>query len=195
MNYQLKDSGEREEFPTGSKRDTRKGKGRFDLISPIALREIAVVYEKGAEKYGERNWEKGQPLSRFLDSALRHLNQVIEGNVDENHAAQAAWNIMSFIHIREMVAKGVLPKELNDLHDHTPKPSKPSHDLFGVPALSNVTFSHPMWEDWRLTTSHPMLAGLVSAGRFPDDEKAKRKRGKKRFCNCDPGDGACECRT
>ena len=53
------DSGERQEFSTGSVRDTRKGKGRFDLLPPKAIRRLAVHFESGAIKYGDRNWEKG----------------------------------------------------------------------------------------------------------------------------------------
>ncbi len=68
----VKDSGERREFSTGSVRDVRKGKGRFDLIPPCALLLLAQHYENGAVKYGDRNWEKGQPLSSYVDSMLRH---------------------------------------------------------------------------------------------------------------------------
>ena len=52
------DSGKREGFATGMVRDTREGKGRFELITPIALRRLALVYEKGAAKYAARNWER-----------------------------------------------------------------------------------------------------------------------------------------
>lgn len=107
--YILKDSGKREEFQTGMVRDTRTGKGRFDLISPIALRRLAAVYEKGAIKYSPRNWEKGAPMSRFMDSALRHLNQFKEGDRDEDHLAQAAWNIFCMLHFSET------QPDLNDL--------------------------------------------------------------------------------
>lgn len=110
-----KDSGLREEFPTGSRRDTRTGKGRYDLLPPYAIQRLAQVYERGAAKYGDRNWEKGQPLSRFLDSALRHTFQVLEGKTDEDHAGQAAWNLLAFIEIQHRINEGVLPKELNDL--------------------------------------------------------------------------------
>ena len=42
MQYdEVKDSGERQEFNTGSRRDTCVGKGRYDLISPVALRRLA----------------------------------------------------------------------------------------------------------------------------------------------------------
>ena len=39
--WSTKDSGARREFTTGSRRDSRRGKGRFDLISPIAIRRLA----------------------------------------------------------------------------------------------------------------------------------------------------------
>lgn len=115
MTYtQVNDSGAREAFNTGSVRDTREGKGRFDLISPIALERLAKHYENGAKKYGDRNWEKGQPVSRFMDSALRHLNKHNAGMRDEDHLSAAVWNIMGIMHVMEMIERGNLPKELDD---------------------------------------------------------------------------------
>jgi len=124
--YVIGDSGEREQHASGAVRDVRRGKGRFDLITPIAIAEVADVYEGGAEKYAARNWEKGMPLSRFIDSAKRHINDLEmialyrrEGipldqlpanvNPNENHAAQAAWNLFAFIHHRK------IHPELDDL--------------------------------------------------------------------------------
>ncbi len=100
--YVTKDSGKREEMATGSVRDSREGKGRFELISPFALARIAGVYERGAAKYASRNWEKGQPYSRFLDSALRHMNRFAMGWTDEDHVAQAAWNLLAILHFQEL---------------------------------------------------------------------------------------------
>lgn len=99
--FVVKDSGKREEFDTGARRDTREGKGRFDLISPYMLRRLAVVMERGAVKYGDRNWEKGMPFSRFIDSALRHINQFLSYSHDEDHLAQAIFNLMAVIHFEE----------------------------------------------------------------------------------------------
>jgi hypothetical protein len=113
--FVVKDSGKREEFSTGSVRDTREGKGRYDLVSHIALRRLAQHYENGALKYGDRNWEKGQPLSRYIDSALRHINNLLAGMTDEDHAAAAAWNVFAFIHTQELIIRGVLPAILDDM--------------------------------------------------------------------------------
>ncbi len=93
------DSGQRENFDSGMVRDTREGKGRYDLISPFALKRIADVYERGAKKYEDRNWEKGAPFGRFLDSAMRHIQQYMMGESDEDHLGQAAWNLMAVMHL------------------------------------------------------------------------------------------------
>ena len=122
--FTIEDSGEREEFDSGSVRDTRTGKGRFDLMSPIANRRMAQHYENGAKKYSGRNWEKGQKLSRYYDSALRHMNTYLEGGRTEDHLAAAAWNIWAMIHTEEMIKRNRLPKELNDMPDYTPLPEE-----------------------------------------------------------------------
>jgi len=111
----LRDTGRRVEFAGGAQREMTPGKGRFDLLSPIAIQTVARIMEAGATKYKPRNWEKGLPLSSFLDSGLRHLFQLLEGDEVEDHAGQAAWNILGFIHTREMIRRGVLPPELDDM--------------------------------------------------------------------------------
>lgn len=111
----IKDSGQRSEFSTGAHRDCQEGKGRMDLLPFRALIELAKVYEEGAKKYDDNNWRKGIPLSRYVDSATRHLAKWMIGWRDEPHLAQAAWNIMCLIETQEMIAEGLLPAELNDL--------------------------------------------------------------------------------
>ncbi len=119
----VNDSGKHEEFVTGSRRDTREGKGRFDLLSPFVNERDAKHLENGARKYGDRNWEKGQPLSRYMDSALRHLNKFMMGYRDEDHLAAARWNIAALMHTQHMIAVGSLPAELDDLPNWVGKES------------------------------------------------------------------------
>lgn len=104
-----------EKFRTGSVRDARVGKGRYDLIPPEAIHELAVHFEDGARKYGDRNWELGQPISRIMDSALRHAFSYMAKKNDENHLVAACWNLIAAMTIRARVSKGKLPKELDDL--------------------------------------------------------------------------------
>ena len=188
----IKDSGKREEFQTGSRRDTREGKGRFDLFPPLAtiavleelsawqprifdvvekteqrpepafpilrlvfsymagnggfevLREaaarlilvteaecvppalvsatcprtfarLALLFENGAKKYGENNWTKGQPQSRFLDSAMRHLLKHIAGERDESHDIAAIWNLICAVDQELRVQQDRLSPEIIDV--------------------------------------------------------------------------------
>jgi len=98
----LADSGKRNKMPSGMVREPGTGKGRFDLISPFALRRLAMIYELGAAKYAPRNWEKGGPISRFVESAERHIQQYKMNLQDEDHLAQAAWNIFAILHFQEL---------------------------------------------------------------------------------------------
>ena len=83
-------------------REPSNGKGRYDLISPFATRRLAKWYELGASKYAERNWEKGMPFSRYIDSAKRHLDKYIMGMEDEDHLAAVAWNVFAIMHHQEL---------------------------------------------------------------------------------------------
>lgn len=117
----VKDSGVREEFKTGSKRDTGVGKGRYDLLPFYAIHRLSRVYENGSKKYGDNNWRLGQPCSRYLNSALRHLMKAGAGWKDEDHLAQAMWNIAAIIETQKMIELDKAPKELDDLTDFTPQ--------------------------------------------------------------------------
>ena len=50
-----------------------KGKTRHDLVPSFAQEQYAKVLTKGAEKYAERNWEKGMEWSKVLASMKRHI--------------------------------------------------------------------------------------------------------------------------
>ena len=118
MTYTMKDSGKRKTFQSGAIREKASGKGRYDLISPIMLQRLAIVMELGSKKYQDRNWELGMPLHRYIDSALRHINQYLEGMRDEDHLAQAIFNLMACMHTQDVIERGKLPKELADLPNY-----------------------------------------------------------------------------
>ena len=52
---------------------------------PYLILELSKHFEKGAEKYEERNWEKGIPEDRYIDSAVRHYLKYLNGENDEDH--------------------------------------------------------------------------------------------------------------
>jgi hypothetical protein len=112
----MRDSGQREIFETGAVRDIAEGKVRPDLISPFATERLAEWLRLGAEKYAERNWEKGIPISRCMASLHRHLMRYQQGETDnEDHLAAILCNAMFIVHIDEMIERGVLPESLDDL--------------------------------------------------------------------------------
>lgn len=111
----VKDSGERQEFSTGARRDTQKGKGRFDLLPVRAITRLARHFENGAVKYGDDNWRKGIPLRRYLDSMLRHAFKFTGGADGEDHLAAVIWNACCLLETQEMIRRGLLPKELDNL--------------------------------------------------------------------------------
>lgn len=104
--FVTKDSGKREEYASGMRRDVQEGKPRFDLLLTDGLpfeeqfiTRFASLLERGATKYGERNWQLAtseEELSRFRASGLRHMMQWACGEVDEDHASAVAFNLMAY---------------------------------------------------------------------------------------------------
>lgn len=111
----LTSSGKQRNFETGAKRDVAVGKGCFDLNSVMAPTLIAMQMERGMQKYGARNWEKGIPLSVFLASAERHLHAFKAGFDDEPHLDAALWNLQCLAEGRERIRQGIWPAHLDDL--------------------------------------------------------------------------------
>lgn len=64
---------------------------------PTAMLEVSVHYKDGANKYEERNWEKGIPLHSFIDSAVRHYLKFVRGDKDERHDRAFIWNLLGAI--------------------------------------------------------------------------------------------------
>ena len=106
MQYTTKDSGAREEYPSGMRRDTQEGKPRFDLLIPDGvpyeaqfLTRLAGLMLRGAEKYGLKNWEKAssqEEMDRFRASAFRHMVQWMCEEADEDHMAAVAFNLLAY---------------------------------------------------------------------------------------------------
>ena len=96
MDFQTKDSGERQVFETGMQRDIQTNKPRYDLVDWPLIERWAALMQRGALKYGEHNWKKAateEELARFKASALRHMIQWFNGDTDEDHAAAVCFNL------------------------------------------------------------------------------------------------------
>lgn len=101
-------------FASGAVRSRPQGKGRFDLISPWAMTALARHMEKGVTEgnYDARNWERGLPVTRFVDSCIRHLMQWQAGQTDEPHLEAALWNLHGAVDHVARILEGRLPTSL-----------------------------------------------------------------------------------
>ena len=123
MTYNIKDSGKRKIFDTGANRDVSSDKGRFDLLPPATIKALAIHYEKGCNKYGDRNWEKGIPIANYTSSGLRHIFLFIDGQNDENHLIAAIWNLVCAYETILRIQHRLLPKDLYNLPNKVTLPT------------------------------------------------------------------------
>lgn len=98
---ELKDSGTRRDFQTGAVRDMADGKGDMFSLPAAAIIRVSKHYEQGAKKYSRLNYQKGIPVSAFMDSALRHIFKYLDGWNDEDHLSAAAFNVLGAIQMEE----------------------------------------------------------------------------------------------
>jgi hypothetical protein len=95
-------TGVTQKFGTGAVRSDSFEEFRYDLVSPIGLREVARACAEGAEKYGDWNWENGMPVHDLLNHAIAHIYAFLGGDRSEPHLGHAAWNLLSAIHSHEL---------------------------------------------------------------------------------------------
>jgi hypothetical protein len=105
MAFDIKDSGQRQQFSGGMVRDVTDGKIDYSLVfdGPMFDRWAAHL-DKGATKYDKRNWMKAagdEERERFRESALRHFLQWFRGETDEDHAAAVFFNINGVEFLKE----------------------------------------------------------------------------------------------
>jgi len=79
------------------------GKLRYDLIPVEALESIIKVYTMGAEKYADRNWEKGMSWGRVFGAVMRHAWAFWRGEEFDQesglpHMAHAGWGCLALLH-------------------------------------------------------------------------------------------------
>jgi hypothetical protein len=98
---------------TGAMREATGDRMRPDLISPFFLERLGKQMALGAIKYDDRNWEKGEKMSRLFESFFRHLVKWYKGETKEDHLAAMAANLMMMTHFDTLTEKKVL--DMNDM--------------------------------------------------------------------------------
>lgn len=58
-----------------------EGKPQLSYIFDVmpALLDMVAVLEFGANKYARNNWKKGFPKDKLVDSLMRHINAMYQG--------------------------------------------------------------------------------------------------------------------
>lgn len=57
------------------------GKPQMSYVDMHCLVPAAQVLEFGANKYARNNWKKGMPVTKILDSLMRHIGDLQDGKV------------------------------------------------------------------------------------------------------------------
>lgn len=94
---------------------------RFDLIPPHAVRAIAYIQGKGAEKHGENTWQD-VPMKLHFDACLSHINHWMAGEkIDAETGESHLWNALTRLaflveqeHMQSTIAnrlRAILPEQ------------------------------------------------------------------------------------
>jgi hypothetical protein len=85
----------------------QKGKkpARFDLLPAGPLWEVAEHYGKGAEKYDERNWERGYAWSLSFAAMMRHAwawwrGEDVDPENGGHHMAAVVFHALALLEFR-----------------------------------------------------------------------------------------------
>jgi len=125
----MKFSGNKEKFESGATREVKKGRGLPALIYPGLLERLSKWLEMGAENHEARNWEQGIPSESYLNSLYRHAIAYHKGDRSEDHLAAMLFNVQGLIFNEEMIERGLLSVELDDLPSYikeAPENMKPT---------------------------------------------------------------------
>jgi hypothetical protein len=94
-------------FKSGATRSEDAEEERYDLISPFAMKRLAVIMAEGAKTHGNANWEKGVPLDATLNHLERHLQmwkmEKKSGKKlgKDDHMAKVAWGAFAILHYED----------------------------------------------------------------------------------------------
>jgi nucleoside 2-deoxyribosyltransferase len=88
---------------------------------------------------------------------------------DEDHLAQSAWNIFAAIHFEEMIERGLLPKELNDLPNYQKK------EIVSPSLINGVSEKPEIKEDLEIKKDLPMIKPTKFYLAHPFDARYKMR--------------------
>ena len=102
---------------TGGQKETRPA--RMDLLPWDQLWTVAELYAYGAQKYEDRNWERGYAYSLSIAAMLRHAAKFVQGENDDPesgcpHLASVVFHALALMRFVSLAELNELPLELDD---------------------------------------------------------------------------------
>lgn len=80
-------------FKSGAKRDNNESKPFIHNLKGYTRLRFGYHMTKGANSYGDGNWEKGIPTDVYLESMDRHLALYMEGDRSEDHVSAILFGV------------------------------------------------------------------------------------------------------
>ena len=82
------------------------GRPRYDLIPAMPMERVAEVYAIGANKYGDRNWEKGMAFGRLFRAMLSHAwkwwrGEKFDKEDGQHHLASVVFCALGLMQLEE----------------------------------------------------------------------------------------------
>ncbi len=105
---------------------------RFDLLPWHAMRAVAYIQGKGAEKHGANTWQE-VPLEQHLSACLSHIahwgaGETIDGDTGESHLWNALTRLSYVVeqeHMQSTIAQK-LQRIASDTVEQSPQGGTPS---------------------------------------------------------------------
>lgn len=174
----------REVASTGGEKGTNEF--RYDLVPAGPMFELAKIYGRGAEKYIDRNWERGYRWGLSFAAMMRHAWKFWRGKtIDEDtgchHMACVAFHAFALIQFSMEERYAEFDDRAKSL---TPAPTTPPREVmypeYAVPEKRNVTiqeladagipikFSERCAPSLHLKTGGEQVGGQVKVGPSHD---------------------------
>ena len=91
-----------------------EGKPPMELLSPEFLKEISYVLEFGNNKHIENHYTDGVLVSKVLGSAIRHIFELMEGDIDHETGRHLAAHAAAALQIIFTLTTDPRYKEFDD---------------------------------------------------------------------------------
>jgi Domain of unknown function (DUF5664) len=118
-----------------------QGKLPYHLLPFDAVDDVVGVLQYGANKYGERNWEKGMELERIEAAIGRHFSLHMQGELCDQeshlkHMAHIAANALFWLALHKRKTTTVINPVVEELRQYEMHPVEELRALDGVTVMT-----------------------------------------------------------